>query len=396
MTQSKQENQKIHLLHLITSLTIGGAEILLLHYIRALGTEHYKHYVYCFGECGPIKEKIESLGVSVYMGPSQASIKNPIRFFISIFVLLKNLLRFIKKNRIMIIQSHLAYANQLAVLAGKIAGVPSFLTVHNTMAFVDQKSSFDLRVNIKRVVNAVIYRMADRVVAISLEVKEIIQDMFALDASKVVVLKNGIIPGLLSFDLNKSEPRKIEISKILKIIGVGSLTYQKAFEVLVRAAATLIERCFTDFEICIAGEGPEREFLEKLISELKVEDCVKLLGVRNDVGILLEASDIFVMPSRYEGLSIAMIEAMACGLPVIASDAPGLRDYISQNENGLLFEVEDHEALADRILFLANNKMFTENLEKGARQTFEREYDIRVNIKPLDELFRNFSKTRRT
>jgi glycosyltransferase involved in cell wall biosynthesis len=165
--------------------------------------------------------------------------------------------------------------------------------------------------------------------------------------------------------------------------------------VLVRAAAALVERGFNDFEVSIAGEGSEREFLEKLILELKVQNYVKLLGVRHDVGALLEASDLFVMPSRYEGLSIAMIEAMASGLPVIASDAPGLRDYVSQKKNGLLFKVENHEALADSILLLASNKILAKSLAEGARQTFEREYDIRENIKPIDELFRYFSKKER-
>jgi len=392
MAQKKEENQKIHLLHLISSLKVGGAEILLLHYIRSLGTEHYIHHVYCFGNDGPIKEKIESLCVPVYMGPQQASIKNPVNFFFSILGLLKDLLGFIKKNRILIIQSHLAYANQLAVLAGKIAGISSFPTVHNTMSFVDKRSSFDPRVHIKKAVNAVVYRAADKVVAISQEVKEIIQDIFELDDSKVIVLKNGIIPGLLSLGSEHSGQKEQASSQKLKLIGVGSLTHQKAFEVLVRAAAKLVEQGFDDFLVRIAGEGPERDCLEHLILELGVKGNVRLLGVRDDVGALLRTSDIFIMPSRYEGLSIAMIEAMASGLPVIASDAPGLKDYIDQEGNGLLFEIEDHKALAESILLLANNKMLLEKLSKGARDTFESEYDIRENIKPLDTFFRKCVK----
>ena len=86
-----------------------------------------------------------------------------------------------------------------------------------------------------------------------------------------------------------------------------------------------------------------------------------------------------------------MIEAMACGLPTIASDAPGLRNFVNHEQNGLLFPVQDYKALAERILLLANDKRKRTGLSRGARQSFEREYDMRCNIKPLDRLFRRYA-----
>ena len=113
------------------------------------------------------------------------------------------------------------------------------------------------------------------------------------------------------------------------------------------------------------------------------------LGIRHDVIGLMKASDIFVMPSRFEGLSIAMIEAMACGLPIVASDAPGLRTYIEHGQNGLLFPVEDHKAMAKYILQLAEDRNLRDRLSLEARESFEKEYDMRNNIKSLDMLFGN-------
>ena len=130
--------------------------------------------------------------------------------------------------------------------------------------------------------------------------------------------------------------------------------------------------------------------MEQLVRELRVQDYVKLPGVRDDAMGLMKGSDIFVMPSRYEGLSIAMIEAMACGLPIIASDAPGLRGYIDEGENGLLFQTGDYKTLAEHILRLAGDKEIREKLSRGARETFEREYDMRTNIELLDSLFRKY------
>lgn len=382
-------DKKINLLHLVETLGMGGAEMMLLHYTRALGTEFYQHYVYCFGRDGPIRKKIENLHIPVRMGPRQASIKRPINFGVSLLALVKDLLRFIRKHRIQIIQSHLGHANQLGVAVGKLAQVPTFPTAHNTK-FLDRRSNFDPRVHLIKAVDAVVYRIADQVVAVSQEVKEIIQEMYGLSDYKIVVVKNGIIFGnsfIEPADLKREFHARPDT---LKLIAVGRLTYQKALEVLVRAVAELVKRGLEDLLVLIVGDGEERLRLEDLILNLGVGRYVRLLGIRHDVMGLMKASDLFVLPSRYEGLSIAMIEAMACGLPIIASDVPGLRHYIENEQNGFLFPVEGHKALAERILQLADDKKLRDRLSHVARETFERNYDMRKNIAPLSLLIQKF------
>jgi len=277
------------------------------------------------------------------------------------------------------------------VLAGKLSGTPAFPTIHNTKVFIDKRSIWDPRVSLINVVNAIIYRNADRVVTISQEAKDIVRHSFGLEDSKVVVLKNGII---VADDFTKSESLEKEFPDSrnkLKIIAIGRLTYQKYFEILIKAAAEVVNQGL-DLLVLILGDGEERSRLEKLIHELRVGGYVKLLGIRHDAMELMKGSDIFVMPSRYEGLSIAMIEAMACGLPVIASDAPGLRDYIDQGKNGFLFGIGQYKVLAKHILHLANDEKLREKLSGGARNTFVKEYDMRRNIKSLDTLFREYGR----
>ena len=161
----------------------------------------------------------------------------------------------------------------------------------------------------------------------------------------------------------------------------------KCFDILIRAVAEVVN-VGCDVLALIAGQGEKRLSLDKLVRDLGVGRHVKLLGLRHDVMKLMKDSDMFVIPSSYEGLSIAMIEAMACGLPIIASDAPGLRDFVNHQQNGLLFPVQNSTAFAECILILANDKMKRAELSRGARQSFEVEYDMRRNIKPLDRLFR--------
>jgi len=388
MNRDRKMSHRIRLLHLVNRLGVGGAEVLLLHYINALGTEEYDHYVYYFGADGPIRQKIEGLGIPVHMGKNRDSIKHPIRFGMSLIFLIKDLLSFIRSKRIQIIQSHLGQANQIAVAVGKLAMVPAFPTVHSTMPFLDTRGCWDPRVHLVKIVNAFTYRSADSVLAVSQKIKSIIRQMYGLENSKLLVLKNGIlVENTLSncADIEKEFP---ESAGKLKLIALGRLVPLKCFDVLVRAAAEVVKQGLHNLLVLIAGDGRERSRLTDLIRDLDLENHVKLLGLRHDVMDLMQACDLFVLPSRYEGLSIAMIEAMACGLPIIASDAPGLRDHIKTEQNGLLFPVENHKALAERILQLANDKELRYSLSCGAKRSFEREYDMRENIKPLDILFR--------
>jgi len=380
---------KIHLLHLIPALKIGGAEVLLLHYMRALGSKDYFHYIYCFGRDGGMKSKLEKAGATVvHMGPTRDSIKNPLKFIISLFVLLKDLLGFIKEHRIQIIQSHLGDANKLGIILGKLTAIPVFPTIHNTMAFVDQRRDWDLRRFLFRATNAVVYRIANHIVAVSQEIKQIILKEFRLKESKVLVIKNGIVFDDSSFGECNFKKKLLLMPNTIKLIAVGSLTYQKAFEVLVYTAEELLNQGFDNFHVLIAGDGIERGNLEDLIEKLGLQDRVKLLGIRDDVINLLKNSDMFIMPSRYEGLSISMIEAMACGLPIVASNAPGLWLYINHEQNGLLFPVGDHKALAKSILRVVNDKSLRTRISCGAKHSFETEFDMLKNIKNLDILFR--------
>lgn len=391
MAKPEPKNSKIKVLHLINSLITGGAEIAMLHYIQALGWEDYDHYVYSFGKDGPVRLKIETMGIRVHFGPQRISIKNPFKFCISIQSLVKDLLKFLRARNIDVIHSHLGQPNQLAVIISKMSGTPVFPTIHSTNAFEDARSRWDPRVYLIRIINSIIYRMADRVVIVSPEIRDIIKKTYRLDDAKLVVLKNGII---ISNKFSQNPPdRQISANSnvVIRIIAVGRLVQLKCFDTLVKASAKIIQQGKADLIVQIVGDGEDRMQLESLIADLGVGNSVKLLGIRDDVIELMRDADIFVIPSSYEGLSIAMIEAMACGLPIIGSDAPGIREFINHENNGLLFKIKDHRALADCIHQLVSDGKLRTYLSYAARKSFEKEYDMRKNIIPLDLLFREYA-----
>lgn len=123
-----------------------------------------------------------------------------------------------------------------------------------------------------------------------------------------------------------------------------------------------------------------------MITELLVYEYVKLSGERDNVMQLMGEADVFVLPSRFESLLIAMIEAMACGLSLIVSNVPGLRDCVSHEKNRLLFEAGDPDALANCLIRLSKDQNLREVLAQNARKSFDMEYNMHTNIQPLKEL----------
>lgn len=140
-----------------------------------------------------------------------------------------------------------------------------------------------------------------------------------------------------------------------KVIAVGRLTKQKGFDLLLEAFARCHRR-YANWTLCILGEGEERKALEFQASRLKIKDAVEFIGVVKDHEVHLRSSQLYVLSSRYEGFPNSLLEAMATGLAVIATDCPtGPADIIAHAENGLLVPPGDVAALADAMEQLMGN-----------------------------------------
>jgi GalNAc-alpha-(1->4)-GalNAc-alpha-(1->3)-diNAcBac-PP-undecaprenol alpha-1,4-N-acetyl-D-galactosaminyltransferase len=156
------------------------------------------------------------------------------------------------------------------------------------------------------------------------------------------------------------------------LISVGRLDPRKGFDLLLRAFYQVHDR-YPDWHLTILGEGEIRSELEALRSELKLEDCVHLPGAVKNVPDYLHQADIFVMSSRVEGFPMALCEAMACGLPTIATDClSGPSDIIDRGVNGLLVPPEDVDALAAGLEALMSDPDKRQQLAQNAPQILDR------------------------
>jgi glycosyltransferase involved in cell wall biosynthesis len=167
---------------------------------------------------------------------------------------------------------------------------------------------------------------------------------------------------------------------------VANLRAEKGLEVLLAAAARVVrDRPGTVFQL--VGNGTMRERLEAQARELGLGDAVRFLGHREDVPEVLHGSDLFVLPSRSEAFPNGVVEGMAAGLPVVASDVGGIPELIEHERNGLLVPVGDDQALAAALLRLIDDPVKAAALAAAARDTIQRGYSFERMVAAFEALY---------
>ena len=167
---------------------------------------------------------------------------------------------------------------------------------------------------------------------------------------------------------------------------VAGLRRIKGLDVLIAAAAKIVARV-PDARFVIAGEGPERESTLLQVRKLGIENCFEFLGHRDDVPALLAEADLFVLPSRSEAFPNAVIEAMAAGLPVVATHVGGIVELVQPERTGVLVPSEDPEALAAAVLNLMARPDRANALGRTARQAIDRRYSLSSMVSQFEELY---------
>lgn len=173
------------------------------------------------------------------------------------------------------------------------------------------------------------------------------------------------------------------------VLSVAALEQSKGGADLIRAARLLVDRGIAA-TFAIAGEGPERERLTALVAELGLEDSVQLLGARGDCGSLLEIADVYCLPSHTEGVPAILLEALAAGLPSVATRVGGVPDLIAHGHSGLLVDPAEPQSLARALARVLQHPAFAEHLSRGALEV-ARAHSPRACARGYAELYRELT-----
>lgn len=260
------------------------------------------------------------------------------------------LVSYLKQNEPEYLIAGLHGASLLAIWSKSFTNVRTKIAVviHNTFS-VEAKSYKSLRRRIIPSLVNYLYPKADLLIAVSQGVAQSMADALDLPTSQIKVIYNPVVTSELKQKAKASTTHPFFSTPYPVILGVGRLTLAKDFATLIRAFAKVRQK--QEAKLCILGEGEDRKDLEALIKKLNLESDVSLPGFVNDPYAYMSQATLFVLSSLWEGLPTVLIEAMACGTNVVATDCPsGPREILAGGKYGKLVATQDSEALANAIL----------------------------------------------
>jgi len=293
--------------------------------------------------------------------------------------------RFLRRERVQVLHSHKFGPNVWGAVAGRVARVPVMLAHEHTWSYEGRP--------LRRLLDReLVARSADAFIAVSREDRRRMTDVERIDPARTMFIPNGVPPSPAPSGADvRSE---LGIASDAPVVGaVGVLRAQKAHHVLARATA-LLARSRPDVQVLVAGEGEERAGLERLVRELGIARNMRLLGYRTDVPDLLQAFDVAVCSSDFEGSPLAVMEYMDAGLPIVATAVGGIPDLIEDGVHGLLVPPRDPTALAGAVSALLDDRERGRALGARARERRRTEFDIDTLVRRLEALYRELLERR--
>jgi glycosyltransferase involved in cell wall biosynthesis len=285
---------------------------------------------------------------------------------------LARLYSFLRNEAYDIVHTHTSKGGFVGRLAARFAGVP--LIVHTVHGFAFHEDSPTRIQRFYSALERIASRWCDHVVTVSEFHRKWAIELKMCSPDRITAIPNGLA------DPEKPKVKAEELraqlgvrGDDLVILNISRLAQQKGLEYLIQAAAAL-PPMRRRVQIIIAGDGPAREQLERLAVELGVTDRVRFIGFREDVVDLLAACDMVVLPSLREGLSISLLEAMAAGKPIVASNIGSQREVAYHAEMARFVPPANATSLTEAIVQFAGDPMLMARLAKNARMVYEKFY----------------------
>jgi L-malate glycosyltransferase len=370
-------DRRVRVLHVISTLLPGGTEMALLRLIENLDPLVYRFHVACLIGPPALAQEFETAGAPV----TSFGLR---RKFDPLCVL--RLWRFVRRERFDLVHTHMDLADYYGAFAARLGGARGLVSTKQNA------DEFRARRTWKRppflALERIAYEAADAVIVVSEGLASFLQEVEHLPRRKMVIIGNGVDPRFASRGLPREEARlRLGLASFDPVLGsLGRLAPQKGHRDLLEALPAILE-VFPRAGLVIAGEGPSRLDLERAARRLGIEARVAFLGHRRDVPVVLSALDLFLLPSRWEGLPQALLEAMALALPVVAARAVGVADVLRDDESGLLVPTGDPAALAGAAIRVLSDPLLAERLGAEARRRALEHHSLPAVAAEVDALY---------
>jgi glycosyltransferase involved in cell wall biosynthesis len=354
---------RLPIAYVMTSFEPGGTERQMIELVRRLDPHRWTVHVACFRARGAWFDRVAGAVESVTEFPVH-SFKSP-----DVFRHMWAFAQWCRARRIAIVHTTEMPANIFGLPAAALAQVA--VRIGNRREINPDKSTSQLTMQ------RVAYSFAHKVVANSRAAAERLL-LERVPAHKVAVVSNGL-------DSSQTQPR-VARTPLRKVIVVANLRQEKGHDVLIDAAVDVLRRV-PDARFEIVGAGPLLAELVARAEARRVKHAFTFLGHRDDVPARLADADIFVLPSRSEAFPNAVLEAMAAGLPIVASAVGGIVELIDDDRTGLLVPAGDAAALGDRLCRLMTQPTLASRLGDAARQSAHARYSFDRMVAAFESLY---------
>jgi glycosyltransferase involved in cell wall biosynthesis len=364
--------------YLIDSLNAGGTEGQMAStalYLHRLGHEVT---VGCLREEGPWLDLLDKAGIPVVEFPKRKTLLSAN----GVYQLLRMVV-FMVRKRFHVTHTYDLWANLLGVPAARLAGTPIIVSSRRYLADLEWYTPR------RNKIMGIIYRLSTHVVVNSAPVRDLLLKRNGLSSEKVHVIYNAV--DSQPFAAAKGDRKELlpGIDRGAKLIAVVANMYSpvKGHHRLIAAARTVC-CCHPEVVFLLIGDGPERSKLERQVAAAELSRTFVFLGRRKDIPELLACCNLSVLPSEAEGLPNAVLEAMAAGLPVVATRVGGIPEVIEDDINGLLVSAQDTQALAGAILRILDDPGLATRLAQAGQKRMRTHFSFERLTTQLERLYR--------
>lgn len=361
-------SKTIRVCHVSVGLCTGGLERLLVDFARFHDRDRFDMQFVALRNLGRPADEIRAHGCEVHALDAEK---------FGFVGRIRELTRLLRRIRPDVVHTHNANPHLYGTLAARLAGIPVVVNTRHGQRF--GQTPWDRRQF------RWVSRLADRVIAVSDDAARLTISDDGVPPRKVARIWNGI--DTVRFSYRGPAPRPSAIS-------VARLSPEKDFPTLLRSVPEIAVRV-PDFHLRIVGDGPERSKLEALVRDLHIEPFVELLGERNDVPELLAQAGFFVTSSLTEGISLTLLEAMAVGLPIVATNVGGNPEIVQDGFTGRLVQPADPKALAFAITQFCHHKNRWPDIGRAGRRRVLDHFDIRQMLRDYEATYAELVEAKR-
>jgi glycosyltransferase involved in cell wall biosynthesis len=366
-------NAPIPVLHIIKSLGRGGAETLLPESLSKHDKEKYQfHYIYFLPWKYQMVQEIEDAGGKV----TCLSAKNNFQILRQVF----KIVSYVKQHKIRVIHCHLPWAGIVGRIVGKLTGVPVVYTEHNKWERYHKLTYY---------ANKLSFSSQHRVIAVSGDVASSIKSHYGSDHPKVQVVLNGINTEKYSNSVQteKDVRRELNIPSSAIVIGITCVfRVQKRLTIWVEIAKKLHDK-FPDTVFLVVGDGVLHDEVHDKARVLEMDQYVHFVGLQSEIRPYLKAMDIFMMTSEFEGMPIALLEAMSMECMPACTAAGGIPELIQDEENGIIVPVDEPLKLAERLAAYLQQPLKVHEMGRTARETVVRKFSMQKMVGELEAIY---------